>query len=319
MSVEERDPFAVGPFVVAMHTERIVDRRRQEALPVTVWYPESRELDPRPPLVLYSHHSGGHRAVATFLMRHLASHGYVVAALDHYETASAHGRARDGETVVEREARVERWIANRVPDLRLLLDHLLGGDTTPTDPDPQRVGVVGHSFGGWTALMAADVDDRIRAVVAHAPGGGVPRRPGIIPALVELHSARQIPTMFIAGDSDCSIPLASVQHLFDTSPWPSRLFVLSDADHLHFIDEVAAAHEAFRHAAADGDLSWIAEMRPIAELCSPEAAKQTVAAATLCHFDSALLDDVNAAVLLDRFDDATAKRVGVRIRVYSRT
>ncbi len=37
--------------------------------------------------------------------------------------------------------------------------------------DPDRVGIVGHSFGGWTALAAPEVEPRIRAVVALGPGG----------------------------------------------------------------------------------------------------------------------------------------------------
>ncbi|MDQ2817026.1 MAG: hypothetical protein M3T49_02280 [Candidatus Eremiobacteraeota bacterium] len=33
-------------------------------------------------LIVFSHHSGGHRRAATYLCTHLSSHGYVAAALD---------------------------------------------------------------------------------------------------------------------------------------------------------------------------------------------------------------------------------------------
>jgi predicted dienelactone hydrolase len=56
-----------------------------------------------------------------------------------------------------------------MPDVRFLLDHLLEGPAWDPDAhlDPARIGIVGHSFGGWTALAAPDVESRIRAVVAH--------------------------------------------------------------------------------------------------------------------------------------------------------
>src|SRR5438046_7306453 len=76
------------------------------------------------PLIIFSHASWHHRRGATFLCTHLSSHGYVVAALDHFEVAAALG-SRDGETSAHRKARVEAVIANRVPDVRLLLDPLL--------------------------------------------------------------------------------------------------------------------------------------------------------------------------------------------------
>src|SRR5207249_6412031 len=96
------------------------------------------------PLVVFSHGSAaGARRMATYLCTHLSSHGYVVAALDHFEVAAALG-SRDGETSAHRKARVEVVIANRVPDVRLLLDQLLSATAWSSDaiPDPARVGIV---------------------------------------------------------------------------------------------------------------------------------------------------------------------------------
>jgi predicted dienelactone hydrolase len=55
----------------------------------------------------------------------------------------------------------------------LLLDHLLDGGALEAGAtlDAALVGLVGHSFGGWTALATPEADDRIHAVVALAPGG----------------------------------------------------------------------------------------------------------------------------------------------------
>jgi Platelet-activating factor acetylhydrolase, isoform II len=111
-------------------------------------------------LVLYSHSSGGHRRSATFLSTHLGSHGYVVAALDHSERVAGELAPQPGETAAQRAARVDTWIANRVPDTRFLLDQMVpvgpGGrrrlstrtasaswDTAST-PQTRRLGV--HSY-----------------------------------------------------------------------------------------------------------------------------------------------------------------------------
>jgi len=84
----------------------------------------------------------------------------------------------DGETDEQKAARVEAVIANRVPDIRFLLDHLLSGGVLgpETNLDATQIGIVGHSFGGWTTLAATDVEGRIRAVVARLRQVELPSR-----------------------------------------------------------------------------------------------------------------------------------------------
>src|SRR5207244_7822548 len=99
----------------------------------------------------------------------------------------------DSDTSDERAARVQGWIDNRVPDIRFLLDVVLSAEAGGERP----VGIVGHSFGGWTALAAADADERIDAVVALAPAGSATRRPGIIPVRASFRcSSSGPPTTF---------------------------------------------------------------------------------------------------------------------------
>src|ERR1700730_14049910 len=82
------------------------------------------------PLILFSHTSNGHRRQSSFLCTHLASHGYVVACVDHTGNtiAEATARASSGKTFSpeERDAYLQAIMADRVPDLRFLLDQLLG-------------------------------------------------------------------------------------------------------------------------------------------------------------------------------------------------
>ena len=64
--------------------------------------------------------------------------------------------------------------ANRVADIRFVIDSLLAA-SEPEEPllahsiDRRRIGVIGHSFGGQTALRVLAADHRVRAGVGLAP------------------------------------------------------------------------------------------------------------------------------------------------------
>lgn len=132
------------------------------------------------PVVLFSPGSGGVRTQNTAWAEELASHGYVVAALDHpYDSAAV--VLTDGRTIRARTASTgDRdkdnelavgWTAIRAADLGFVLtqlDQLDRGEIT--DPltgrlDIGRVAVTGHSMGGAAALQAARRDSRFDAVV----------------------------------------------------------------------------------------------------------------------------------------------------------
>ncbi len=322
MTGGDYDPFLRGRFPVGVRTIQAFDADRVRAFSCEIWYPAAatyagEDLSPETqdvftigttsrsqqairdaaahhgtyPLIIFSHASWHHRRGATFLCTHLSSHGYVVAALDHFEVAAALG-SRDGETSAHRKARVEAVIANLVPDVRLLLDQLLSATAWSSDaiPDPARVGIVGHSFGGWTALAAPDVERRIQAIVALAPAGSSRRKPGILPVTLDFGWGRDIPTLYLVAENDVSLPLAGMYELFERTPATKQLVMLRRADHLHFMDHVEETHEAVRTMPPlTAESAWLPrEMRPIAELCSGEQAHVFTRGLTLCHMDSAL-------------------------------
>ncbi|HEX4701647.1 MAG TPA: dienelactone hydrolase family protein [Pseudonocardiaceae bacterium] len=298
------DPFDKGPLPVGVTTRAVHDPARDCVFPCEVWYPavaEERDAAAVPgtyPLVVFSHPSGGHRRSATFLCSHLSGHGYVVAALDHWEVVADRAPATTDEQLA---ARIDALIANRVPDIRLLLDELLDGDLwRSADLDPGRVGIVGHSFGGWTALATPDVEPRVKAVVALAPGGSAKPLPGMIPATLDFHwSDRDVPTLYLAADRDTSTPLDGIEELFSRTPAPRRMVVLRRADHLHFMDDVEQVHEATRAMTFDGDAAWIPKaMPPMTELCSGDQAHLFTRGLTLAHFDSVLMGEPAAERLL---------------------
>ena len=267
---------------------KATDTARNRVFPVEVWYPEAGGADALP-LILFSHHSGGSRRASTFLTTHLASHGYVVAAMDHSEVVAPELLRKENETPEQKAKRGEGWIASRVPDLRFLLDYMLSQPLPEVRVDADRIGAVGHSFGGWTVLEAPGVEPRIRSVVALAPGGSRKRRPGIIPATAEFRWTREVPLLLVAADQDACLPMDGMCELFERAPEPKKMVVLERADHMHFVDDVEKSHEAFRTMPMEGDLAKIqADMRPIAELCTGEEAHRFIQDVTLAHFNATL-------------------------------
>jgi len=267
---------AAGPFAVRTHTFEARDPARDRLFSCDIWCPDESGAWP---LVLYSHHSRGNRRSATYLTTHLASHGYLVAALDHSEVV-----------VPEIAGNVQSFIENRVPDARFLLDYMLAGAIPCTArPDPDRIAIVGHSFGGWTALALPETDTRIQAVVALAPGGASNPKPGIIPATLSFNWPRPPATLYIVAADDVLTPIAGMHELYSRTPEPKQMLVLPRADHLHFVDNVEQAHEQLRAASLPPEASWISrEMRPIAELCSGEEAHRQIQSHTLAHLNAAL-------------------------------
>ena len=284
------DPFEAGPHVVGTVTFEAEDTARERLFPCQVWHPLPA---PGPcPLILFSHYSGGSRSVSSFLCTHLASHGYVVAALDHSEVVAPELGPRQGETPDERLARIDAIVQSRVPDVRFLLDHLLSGSERAIDGvgiDETLIGLAGHSFGGWTVLATPDVEPRVGAVVALAPGGASNPRPGVLRLGLEFGWGRDVPTLYLAAENDVPIPPDRVIELFERTPATKRMFILRRADHQHFVDDVEGEHEALRAMTLPGDAAWMpAAMLPIEELSSGEEAHLFTCGLALSHLDAAL-------------------------------
>jgi hypothetical protein len=214
-------------------------------------------------------------------------------------------------------------IASRVPDVLFLLNHLLGNASPFGDEvsklearvDQNQIGIVGHSFGGWTALAVTEVEQRICAVVALAPGGSSQPRPGILPVKLNFNWGREVPALYLVAENDVSLPLAGMYELFERTPAPKQMFVLRRADHMHFMDEVEAMHEAVRTMPWTGELAWMPkEMLPIAELSSGEQAHLFVRGLTLCHFDAVLKQEEKAQQFLQGDVEAELARRDVSVK-----
>jgi dienelactone hydrolase len=131
---------------------------------------------------------------------------------------------------------------------------------------PAQIGLVGHSFGGWTVLATPEIDDRVRAIVALAPGGSSQPPPGMIPATLTFAWGRDVPTLYLVAANDTALPLAGMYELFARTQATRRMVILARADHEHFADEFA----------------------PLPGQCTPQQAHELVRGLTLCHLDATL-------------------------------
>jgi len=330
------DPFARGSHPVGVRTLHL--RRDGRALPVEVWYPAAaahagadladatrdaytlipgfpvlrqdavRGAAPEPgrrPLVVFSHGYGGHRRQSTFLCTHLASHGYVVAALDHagntvLDVAHAVLAARTGGPRTDATAVLREFIVARPEDVRFTIDELLAGDLGAL-VDAGRIGMTGHSFGGWTTLTVTARDRRIRAALPLAPAGGATPLPvNPLREAVDFRWEREVPTLFVVAERDTLLPLAGMHELLARTPSArKRMVVLRNADHMHFCDRVEEVHELFRLMPHDPLFrEYQAAIPPIDELCPGEHGYLTVRGLGLAHMDAHVRDDERAAAFL---------------------
>lgn len=136
-----------GPFPVETQFLSIADSDRNRVLPTDIYAPTGVETAP---LVVVSHGLAGDRRGFISLYEHLASHGYIVAALDH--PGSNTDQLLSLLRGTEREIAKPTEFTERPADVSHVIDELLRTDSRI---DPNKIGAIGHSFGGYTALALA--------------------------------------------------------------------------------------------------------------------------------------------------------------------
>ena len=354
------DPFARGGYPVGVRTLDWTDASRERSLPVELWYPATDDhagedlaeatrdeyrllpaLPPVPqdarrdaalragrfPLVAFSHGFGGHRRQTTHLCTHLASHGYLVAAVDHAGNTMADmlplfASVQGGAPLPDPVELLDTFIEHRPADVRFTLDRLLGDEPLGEAIDPERIGMTGHSFGGWTTLAVTARDPRIRAALPLAPAGGrlpIPVNP--LAKALDFDWGREVPTLYLVADRDTLLPLDGMHELFEKTHGPKRMVVLKDADHMHFCDRVEQTHEMFRAivSAASGDVRFLTGGRPIDPIsayCPGEHAYQLLRGLGLAHMDAHLKRAPAARELLDSDLAALLAARGIRVDVH---
>ncbi|QLE45465.1 alpha/beta hydrolase (plasmid) [Nostoc sp. C052] len=143
-----------GSFHFFKQTIRLDDVSRNRIFPADIYLPVAQT--PRT-IIVISHGLGSDRTSFAYLAEHLASYGFVVAVPEHPGSDSKQLQALLAGTA-DRVTNPREFI-DRPLDIKYLLDEL----TRLSKSDPtfkgrlnlEQVGVVGQSFGGYTALALA--------------------------------------------------------------------------------------------------------------------------------------------------------------------
>ncbi len=147
-----------GPVKYSMQSLMLNDVRRNRTLPVDLYLP----TPPSPPLlrggtggsapvIVISHGLGSDRMTFAYLATHLASYGFAVAVPEHPGSNAEQVQALINGLASEVTAPAE--LVDRPSDIKFLLDEL--GRSFGGQLNLQQVGVLGQSFGGYTALALA--------------------------------------------------------------------------------------------------------------------------------------------------------------------
>lgn len=207
------------------------------------------DLGPQPSVV-FSHCHTCTRFSSYTLAEQLASHGFVVAAVDH--AGNTWFDAQAGEAFGVDEA----GLATRAADLRFALDVLTGVETSIqlnsiatgalTLVDATRLGAFGHSFGSVTTGRVLGEDERLLAGVGIAAPIDSPILNGL--AMDELDD----PLLYVLAQEDNSITEFGNQLIRDNqAAAPERVSLLEVPDAGHWSFSNLAGLEGFEPGCGD--------------------------------------------------------------------
>ncbi|BAY13192.1 alpha/beta hydrolase [Calothrix sp. NIES-2098] len=134
------------------------DQKRNRKIPVDVYWSNAATTDK--PVIVFSHGFGSVRTDMRYLAEHLASHGYIVAALEHpgSNETSVNLALKNNTKIVQPQE-----FLDRPKDISFVLDELEKLNQTAKNPLQGKIAtnnamVIGYSFGGGTALAIAGAE-----------------------------------------------------------------------------------------------------------------------------------------------------------------
>ena len=191
------------------------------------------------PVIVFSHGFHGCATQSRFLMRVFASAGYLVLAPNHRDATCNNGPAHwwDGAQMPFRKP--QEWgdatFRDRGDDVRRLVE-VARSDDRFRRADWSRLGLVGHSLGGYTVLALGGAWPQwklpgVKAVLAMAPY----TQPFLIHGTLR---GLATPVMYQGGTHDFGITPAikKTEGAYDQSPEPKYLVIIKKAGHFAWTD-----------------------------------------------------------------------------------
>ena len=215
------------------------------------------------PVIVISHGYTGYRTLMFYLGEHLASHGYVVAAIDHTDSTN-----KDVNFAENPYSGFPSTLLNRSRDQVLTLNSISENTFFKESVDASKAGVIGYSMGGYGAVstvggcyafndqtaatFTGTQDPKTAALIKEALNtcaGGKASSEEALPAwkaalalapwggqhqLFDVQSLNNIkvPVLYVAGDNDDISGYDGIKWLFDnTGSKESKLLTIKNARH----------------------------------------------------------------------------------------
>jgi predicted dienelactone hydrolase len=253
------------------------DQQRKRQIPVDVYW--STAATATKPVIIFSHGLGSVRTDLRYLAQHLASHGYVVATLEH--PGSNQTNTYFGFQGKNRLLKPQEFL-ERPKDISFVLDELAKINQTANNPlsgklATDNVMIVGYSFGGGTALALAGAElqlDKLKqrcqknltflslgettqCVAQELPKNSYLLRDTRIKQAIALSPTTslmfgetgltkvQVPTLVLASSADKTTPALTEQVIgFQKIPAPKWLVGILGATHLSVKDPSTTLDQA---------------------------------------------------------------------------
>ncbi|AFZ24340.1 putative dienelactone hydrolase [Cylindrospermum stagnale PCC 7417] len=263
------DPSQEGSAQVQELNLKLNDPLRVRSIPVDVYWSTAATLEK--PVIVLSHGLGSIRTDLRYLAEHLASHGYIVAALEHpgSNAINTNSAILGKNSILKPQEFLER-----PRDVSFVLDELEKLNQTANNPLQGKLAtnkamVIGYSFGGATALSLAGAElqlgglkqrcqnkinvlslgEGIQCLAQGLPENSYQLRDARIKQAIALSpttsllfgetglSKVQIPTLVLASSADKTTPALTEQIIgFTKIPSPKWLVGVLGGTHLSVKD-----------------------------------------------------------------------------------
>lgn len=161
------DPSSAGAWEVRRRSWSFADSQRQRLIPVDIYWGRGKTPPADAPLVVISHGFAADRYFLDYLANHLASHGLVVVTIEHPKSninwLASITLGNNSEALLPASEFVDRpldvsFVLDRLSEINQRRGFWQGKIAT------DRVTIIGHSLGGYTALALAGGELDLAAV-----------------------------------------------------------------------------------------------------------------------------------------------------------